>query len=458
MRIYPTESEIDKACELLLNKYSVSTTLLNRLYNNDSRNQAEVVFKGLNNKRLEKEDICRLVVYKYSSNLFGGSDVDTKELRKKLLLQLDDSSIKRLFVKHIHKNNNIRNVAHMINPLVNIKWHSNGNWPRDFIEALGLPEFFAGIDVRNQEKLQTIVIVKPQNTVPQLKDFQKGLKDKMLDVLKKKGNKTRCMITLPTGGGKTRVAVEAFIEWMMPRFSEGNFLIWVAQSSELCEQAVACIKSIWEKKEYPESLKIYRYFEGREIPETDRLIGGVIVANIHQLHYRIIQSNPVFFEILKKTGAMIIDEAHRAVSWMYDNLFEKAYELCGPDLFPVCGLSATPGRTGVNKETEIPKLVDRFQYTLVTPDLGKEYENNPLKYFRDNKYLAKANHVIYDSKLEYQLTEKELDSIDTNTNDKITSLFLKRLAKNNERNLKIVKRLLKIPKQTPTLVYTGSVK
>lgn len=457
MKVYPTENEIDKACDLLLNKYGVSANLINRLYDNGSRDQAESIFKGLNNQRLGKEGICRLVVYKYGSNLFGGCDDDTKELRKKLLTQLDDCIIKRLFEKHNHKDNHIRSVAHMINPLINMKWHSNGNWPKDFIEALDLPEIFAGVDIRNQEKLQTIEVAKPQNTVPQLKDFQNCLKDKMLDVLKKEGNKTRCMLTLPTGGGKTRVAVEAFIEWMMPRFSEGNFLIWVAQSSELCEQAVACIKSIWEKKDYPESLKIYRYFEGREIPETDSLIGGVIVANIHQLHNRIKRSDPIFFEILKKTGAMIIDEAHRAVSSMYDNLFEKAEELCGHDLFPVCGLSATPGRTGINKESEIPKLVDRFMCYLVKPDLGKEYENNPLKYFRDNKYLAKANHIIFDSKLEYQLTEKELASIDPNTNDRIPGLFLKRLAKNNERNLKIVKRLSMIPKQTPTLVYTCTV-
>jgi DNA repair protein RadD len=457
MKIFPTEREIDEACDLLLNKYNISTQLLNRLYNNECREQVDNIFKGFDNRKIEKEDICRLVLYKFGTNLFGGCDNVTKELRRKLLIQLDNKTIKDLFERHNNKNNSIRSVSYMINPLVEKKWHSNGNWPNDFVKALKFPKIFAGVDIRNQEKLQTIEKAHPRSIVPELKDFQNDLKCRMLKVLKKEGNKTRCMITLPTGGGKTRVAVEAFIEWMMPRFSEGNFLIWVAQSSELCEQAVSCIKSLWENKEYVEVLKIYRYFEGREIPTTDKLNGGVIVANIHQLHNRIKRNDEIFFKILAKTGAMVIDEAHRAVSSMYTNLFDKAEKLCGVNLFPICGLSATPGRTGINKDREIPKLVDRFDYYLVRPNLGKEYESDPLKYFRDNKYLAKANHIIFKSGLEYTLTDKEIESIDPEKNDYIPSLFLKRLAKDKDRNLRIMKRLLKISERTSTLVYTCTV-
>ena len=189
-----------------------------------------------------------------------------------------------------------------------------------------------------------------------------------------------------------------------------------------------------EEIEYVEKLelKIYRYFEGREIPSNDVLCGGVIVASIQQLHNRIKRNDEKLFEILRNTGAMVIDEAHKAISWMYTNLFDKAEELCGGDLFPICGLSATPGRTGLYKEEEIPKLVDRFEYYLIKPELGKEYEENPLKYFRDKKYLAKANHIIFKSGLEYTLTEKEIENIDPEKDDHIPSLFLKRLSKNKK--------------------------
>jgi len=180
-------------------------------------------------------------------DLFGGSDEIKKELRKRMLMQLDDVKLKELFYKHYNKDNNVKSPSYMITPLANKSWHSNGIWPRDFVKALGIPRIFAGVDIRAREKLPTIETVSPRSRVPELRDFQIGLKNKMLEVLNREGNKTRCMLTLPTGGGKTRVAVEAFIEWMMPRFFEGKFFIWIAQSSELCEQAVQCIKSIWKK-------------------------------------------------------------------------------------------------------------------------------------------------------------------------------------------------------------------
>ena len=41
------------------------------------------------------------------------------------------------------------------------------------------------------------------------------------------------IVTAPTGAGKTRIAVEAYTEYLRPRFYEGKFLIWIAQSEEL---------------------------------------------------------------------------------------------------------------------------------------------------------------------------------------------------------------------------------
>ena len=59
-----------------------------------------------------------------------------------------------------------------------------------------------------------------------------------------------------------------------------------------------------------------------------------MVASIQQLHNRIKGGDEALEAILKDTGAMIIDEAHRAVSRMYDTLLDRAEEICGHDLFP----------------------------------------------------------------------------------------------------------------------------
>src|SRR5262249_8238725 len=159
--------------------------------------------------------------------------------------------------------------------------------------------------------------------------------------------------------------------------------------------------------------------------------------------------------ILKDTGAMIVDEAHRAVSRMYDTLLDRAEEICGPDLFPVCGLTATPGRAGMNRTQETVKLVGRFEAYLVKPPLGAKYGQKPLKYFRDHEFLARARHILYRSGREYSLTDDELDEM--KREEDLPAGFLKRLAADKERNLLIVRRLLSLPKPTATLIYACTV-
>jgi superfamily II DNA or RNA helicase len=140
---------------------------------------------------------------------------------------------------------------------------------------------------------------------------------------------------------------------------------------------------------------------------------------------------------------------------MYDDLLDAAEQICGNDLFPVCGLTATPGRTGLNHAQETGKLVGRFQAYLVKPDLGTEYEQNPLSYFREHKFIAQAHHVLYRSGLEYTLTDDEVDQM--RRGDDLPAGFLKRLAADKQRNLLIVRKLLSLPKDTSTLVYACTV-
>ena len=152
---------------------------------------------------------------------------------------------------------------------------------------------------------------------------------------------------------------------------------------------------------------------------------------------------------------MIIDEAHRAVSHMYDVLLDQAKKIRGPDLFPICGLTATPGRAGLYGAEETIKLVDRFDAYLVKPALGKDYSKDPLRYFRENSYLAWPRHIVYRSGREYELTDDEIQQMKLEGD--LPRGFLKRLANNRKRNEAIIKRLLQLPKGTSTLVYACTV-
>ncbi len=452
MEIFPNEQEIDQTSDILVNKCGVSQQLLSKLLGKSQRDQANYLLQKLGTGRLTKLQIARLLVLRKGPELFCGSTKPVKELRLKLLSSLTDKEISFLCACHPPTKKKINSLSFMRKPLSEMKWVARGPWPIDFVKILGFPEIFAG--VRQTDTKPTVQDISPLGKPPGLADFQLSLKDKMLAVLAKEGDKTRCMVTLPTGTGKTSVAVESFIHWMEERFANRQYMVWIAQSEELCEQAVACIQQIWGSKEYPSALRIYRYFGGRDIP-THELSGGAVICSIQQIHNRIKGEDKALDIILKNTGAMIIDEAHHADSKMYTSLLDRARKLTGPDMFPICGLTATPGKAGSTSKEKTLFLADRFQWYLVNPKIPASYDSNPLKYFREGGYIASPHHILINSHQEYELTDQEIEQMKSDPD--LPKGFLKRLASDNRRNTLIVKRLLQIPKGKPTLFYACTV-
>ena len=202
-------------------------------------------------------------------------------------------------------------------------------------------------------------------------------------------------------------------------------------------------------------LKVYRYFSKYTFPEDEELTGGVIIASINKLHYNI--KNERISYVFANTGAMIIDEAHRATTFMYDELLQEAKLVTEKKLFPICGLSATPGRNTIIDDSEVNKLVEMFQMNLITPEFSgdKKYHENPIVYFKEHKYLSKVNHIVIDSGFEYRMTEDEVKEL-KEKNEYAQSL-LKVISKDTNRNLFIIKRLMKIKRGQPTLIYACTV-
>ena len=353
MQIFPTESEIEHVANLLVKKYQVTPQLLGKLFGATQRDNANSILTSLGSGRLTTLAVARLLVRREGPELFTGSREDTRELRLHLLRQLADKKVKKLFQRHSPNDNNISSPSYMRRPLAKRKWHAGKHWARDFVAVLGFPPIFAGI--ASPPKVPTIQDVPPLEVPPELAEFQKGLKTKMLDVLGQDGDKTRCVVTLPTGGGKTRVAVEAFIDWMKPRFAEGKYLIWIAQSEELCEQAIACIESMWGSQQFCGASAHISIFSAVATFQRKIYAEEPLWRAFNNFTVGSSRGDKSFETILSNTGAMIIDEAHRAVSQMYNGLLDAAEKTCGSNLFPICGLTATPGRAGLNSDQETDK-------------------------------------------------------------------------------------------------------
>jgi DNA repair protein RadD len=450
MNAFPTERDIRQIVHLLIDRYGVDQSMLVKFIGNDNFIELNSMLSDLEEGEMDVYQLARMIVINKGPYLFAGSNAAVRELRAFLLRQLKEDSLKELYNRNPINGKNIKSPSYMPNALANKKWVMGGKWARDFSQTLGCPLLFSGISIPKDHSTDPFQDIEPRKNLPPLVEYQKELKDKMLGVLNEEEDRTRCVVTLPTGGGKTRLAVESFIEWMQPRFSEGKYLLWIAQGEELCEQAISCMTDMWQDREFTVALRIYRYFGGKKVKE-ENLIGGAVVASIQQLYTRIKDNDNVLNEILKNCGAVIIDEAHHATARSYRVLFNKARELVGEDLFPICGLTATPGRS--NDETV--HLVDQFEAYLIHPTLPEmeKYEENPLLYFRERGFLAEPIFLLHEGGEEIEVPD---DMIDEEKED-LNSEFLRVLAANHERNYHIIEYMMSIPDGSSSLIYACTV-
>jgi superfamily II DNA or RNA helicase len=86
--------------------------------------------------------------------------------------------------------------------------------------------------------------VQPFRPLSDLEGFQIELKTQVLEILRGTSGANRGILTLPTGAGKTRTAVEGILEWKRAS-PDTPTVLWNAQSDELCEQAVQAFREVW---------------------------------------------------------------------------------------------------------------------------------------------------------------------------------------------------------------------
>lgn len=432
---------------LLENKYTFPLQFIDKMIKSFHLEDCEKTL----NKSFSKKEKLKLILDAQGSLLFVGSKDINKEIRKRIIEKWPDASINECFKKWCSSSGSSK--SHKVRKLYELKWHSGKQWSNKFVEISGFNKVFTGL--ANESKKSKFEDIEPIIKPPELKDFQIELKNALIKTLNEKGDEAKCIISLPTGGGKTRTAVEAFVEWLQPRFAEGKYLIWMAQSEELCEQAIASISQVWSSKEFTDSLRIYRFFGNHNLSIED-FCGGVVVCTINKIYHDINNQNDISKEIVENCGALIIDEAHRAISPMYKTLYEFAGNLNGEAMFPICGLTATPGRNG---QTDV--LSQFFKSRLYTPTLGDEFNDNPIAYFRKEKFLATPKHIKIDTNYNIKHIDIDQNLKDNELQEELENYFkqtlLKDLAKDFNRNIKIIDILRSIKKGQPTIVYACTV-
>lgn len=314
-----------------------------------------------------------------------------------------------------------------------------------FITDIGFPADFAVAPERRREP--ELIISGPQPLKP-LHDYQEAVVSKVEALLADETLlKRRAVISLPTGAGKTRVAAETAVTRTLSADSKNRLVVWIAQTDELCEQAVQCFRELWVNLGPPgDNLRVVRLWGSQTNPmPADHGEATVVVASIQTLTSRM-QSGEI--DWLSYPGLVVIDECHHALAPSYTGVFRwltpSKKDQVEP---PVIGLSATPFRGRSDDETAL--LAKRFDGQLIPDEQANLFDE-----LQSKGVLAQIRYNQLNINESFALTDEEERHFEKFK--EFPQSALDRLGSNNKRNERIIKAMAR-SKERSVLVFATSV-
>ncbi|URN18862.1 MULTISPECIES: sacsin N-terminal ATP-binding-like domain-containing protein [Streptomyces] len=320
--------------------------------------------------------------------------------------------------------------------------YTGGSAAVSFVVDLGLPAPFAGYRAPTLE--QSLTVEGPRD-FPRLHDYQERLALNVFEMLDRLAPQ-RAMLSLPTGAGKTRVTAEAVIRWVKQTGDLKGPLLWIAQTEELCEQAVQSWQFVWSKAGARTRLTINRLWTSNEAaPAVDG--PQLVVATDAKLQVCLGTGR---YAWLRDAALVVVDEAHVATSPRYTEILGLLGLTQHRTERHLLGLTATPFRGHGEEETR--RLVNRFGGRRL--DEGVFGSGDPYSHLQELGVLAQVEHrELTGGTIELSRQERE--------NAEQFSLLSKaaeqRLADDHDRSRRIVAEIAEMPEDWPVLVFATSV-
>tara|TARA_B100000686_G_scaffold263870_1_gene277722 strand:- start:2178 stop:7187 length:5010 start_codon:yes stop_codon:yes gene_type:complete len=290
--------------------------------------------------------------------------------------EIIQAAIEKKYDYHWENMTTVEEVAEM--PVV-----SNRGWRIELVKWLELPieTISAPPTPDSPEASETII---PNREYKPLHDYQIATSLEIRNRLQFEDIKKRLLISIPTGAGKTRIAVESIVDWLNKgkqcsplQQKNSKYILWIAQSRELCEQAISEFKQIYQQKG-ESAITIHRLFADNHNLSNVLACNdeqAIIVATINKLyetantasHFSDLEeqandkkedqtsndfyNHPIFQQFRDLTACIIIDEAHRATTKMYTRVLHGMgfnYRKNEPEInekgIVLVGITATPFR------------------------------------------------------------------------------------------------------------------
>jgi len=302
------------------------------------------------------------------------------------------------------------------------------------------------IDTQKSNNKEIEEFLKLKTSKNDIRKYQLEAYNNLTSKLLEDNKRVAGMLVLPTGGGKTRVAVS----WAISKaINSGYKVLWIAHRHMLLEQAYETFKKFAGLCEVKDSLQI-RIVSGKhrhsKIEEINFKKDDIVVASISTMKKEL----ETKFKRVQKL-LIIVDEAHHSTApiykkwiglvgnknkfgWFRANHFNK---------LKILGLTATPINANSKKEEELKAIYDNHEalYKISTSELIK---------------LGILSRPILDS-----ISTKvviDADDVNGNTEKQVEDNINKQLAENADRNHFIVETYKKQYKDSgKTLIFAVNI-
>lgn len=261
-----------------------------------------------------------------------------------------------------------------------------------------------------------------------LYEHQRDAVSRAKEVLNSNGR--RVLLHMPTGSGKTRVAMNIIADHL--RQHKPTLVVWLAYSEELCDQAVQEFQSAWSALG-DRTIPVHRFWGQNNANLTEARDGFVVagLAKAYELGKRNINSLATLGD---RTSLVVLDEAHVATAETYSLVLEVlATKQPGTRML---GLTATPGRTWTDIDVD-EELASLFNYQKVT--LRIQGFANPIDYLIVEGYLSRTTYRSLFHSGGYTPTATDLRAVEAALD--IPSNIVKAMALDEQRNLVIIREL-----------------
>ncbi|MEU5437711.1 DEAD/DEAH box helicase family protein [Streptomyces sp. NPDC020719] len=325
---------------------------------------------------------------------------------------------------------------------------AGGHQAVTFVSDLGFSAEFAGFATPTLEP--TLTVEGPVD-FPPLHRYQEEMVGRMREVLVSSPPQ-RGMLSLPTGAGKTRVAVEALTNTLreLSPDRESVPVLWIAQSEELCEQAVQSWHFVWKAMGPAKRLTISRLWNRNEThPVTDGF--HLVIATDAKLE-KVLETED--YAWLRAAQAVVVDEAHTSLSPRYTRVLAALGLTPHRTRCPFIGLTATPFRGNSTEETD--RLVNRYgqnrldHYADGTEILGED----PYLTLQNLGVLARVRHQqLEGAQMHLEAEERQiLEQL-----RRLPSSVEESLGQNQQRNQTLLDTIKALPEGWPILLFATSV-